>query len=154
MLTERTPTGQGLNASSLLAEESPTSTPLEQVKHVQRPPSRSMADTLKTKGALRSVRETVQVAPSFSYSNLFRRNLIPIWRPPRIQGEAPDCNPAPHEIPAREPSELRDRYRKPSGLLEALLRGRRRRCQTMLSPTLWQRYYAIYVNRSANESGC
>ena len=53
---------QGINSGSLLSEESPTvSTTLEMMKPVQRPPSRSVVDTLRGKGGLRSVRETVQV---------------------------------------------------------------------------------------------
>jgi len=58
----RTPTMQGLNPGSILSEESPSiSTPLELMKQSQRPPSRSMVDTLKGKTTLRSVRESVQV---------------------------------------------------------------------------------------------
>jgi hypothetical protein len=52
---------QSVASGSLLAPESPTvQTPLESVK-TQRPPSRSMVETLKGKTGLRNVRETVQV---------------------------------------------------------------------------------------------
>ena len=53
---------QGMHSNSLLSEESPSlSTPSELMKPSQRPPSRSMVDSLRGKTTLRSVRETVQV---------------------------------------------------------------------------------------------
>ena len=54
---------QGLNSSSLLADDSPIiSTPFELMKQQpQRPPSRSMVDAIRGKSAVRSVREPVQV---------------------------------------------------------------------------------------------
>jgi hypothetical protein len=60
----RTPTMQGMTSGSLLSDESPAiSTPLEMMKQSQRPPSRSMVDSLRGKNASRSFRETVQVGP-------------------------------------------------------------------------------------------
>jgi hypothetical protein len=83
---------QGLNPGSTLSEESPSvSTPLELMKQSQRPPSRSMVDTLKGKTALRSVRESVQVALYLIIIPHVVRRSQPVNKlDPKLLGEARD----------------------------------------------------------------
>ena len=74
----------GLNSGPNLSEESPSiSTPLDLMKQPQRPPSRSMVDTLKGKTTLRSARESVQVTHCLTIPHMLleEANNRTVWIP-------------------------------------------------------------------------